>query len=137
MPRRRHSRLMPEPPEAFDKMSEVQRLGYLTLVIPTLLLVVEQIRATLRLLGIVTLIVLVTIGALTIQVQSRNRNIHELNTQVQSVQKSADQAKEAAQKASTDLSNAIQQTTNQPVNPALVRAYAEITCIAHQAYPCP
>lgn len=66
-----------------------------------------------------------------------NQTIAAINVNTAATQQAAIDAKSAASKASTDLTEAIASFRNVPPDPRLVHAYAEIDCIAKGKEPCP
>jgi hypothetical protein len=139
MPWRKVSRYLPQLPKQFEEMSEIEKLGWIATILSPLQLVVERLWAWARLATVVVVILLATTIVLTLQVQQRNHSLHSLQHSVTVTQTAAEQARMAANKASSDLAAALSQSRANAVSATVLqRALGQINCIAHNQQPnCP
>lgn len=136
MPFRRRPKLLAEIP-AFDGLTDIEKLGRVAPVILAIELLIERMWSLLRLLAFVVLVMAVAYVVQAYQLQQRNRALREIRRSAAETIVASDRARVASEKASADLSAAINAASGTQLDPRIAHALAQIDCLAHHREPCP
>lgn len=88
-------------------------------------LLTERSYALLKIVSFITMVLFVIVVALEVQIQTRNGRLEQVDNNTKETHVAAQEAKEAASKASTDLANALARTQSNSVSADAIRQAVE------------